>query len=307
VQNCTLCADREIARVGFTSPEEIKAFVDDLERNGLTYLADGSSVDIVVADQQSGLMARVKTIPPTLKKRDSMTTNISLGELPQVLIDAIVQHLTDYSVGFVRVEDTPTGETASLLGSGTLVSAGSKRAVLTAHHVVSILPKTGCLGLILKASQHRDTVDTQGLTYLKIAQGQTDAEGPDLGAVLLAPTIATAIAAHKTFYDLERYREQMLSAPPHLHDGPWFVNGFIAENTVEERGRYDNERVMRFCNFSGSRGPRDPVVVGQHDYFAFPVEPNQGSSVFPTSFWGYERRWFVASAAQIRRTRPHRA
>ena len=36
-----------------------------------------------------------------------------------------------------------------LLGSGTLVSVGSIRAVLTAHHVVSILPSEGRLGLIL--------------------------------------------------------------------------------------------------------------------------------------------------------------
>ena len=100
-----------------------------------------------------------------------------------------------------------------LLGSGTLVSVGSIRAVLTAHHVVSILPSEGRLGLILGPSLQRHTVDIQGLTYLKIAHGANAADGPDLGAVIFAPSIAGAIAAKKTFYNLDLRRDQLLSAP----------------------------------------------------------------------------------------------
>ncbi len=55
VQNSTLCADRELARVGFMSPLDAKGFVEELQNNGLTYLRDGYAIDIVVADQQRGL------------------------------------------------------------------------------------------------------------------------------------------------------------------------------------------------------------------------------------------------------------
>ncbi len=208
-----------------------------------------------------------------------------LGELPDGVIEAAAKDLADYSVGFVRVESTPRGQDAVLLGSGTLVTIGSIRAVLTAHHVVSILPATGRLGLILGPTLQQHTVDTQGVTYLKIARDAIDADGPDLGAVVFAPSIAGAIGAKKTFYNLELRRDQLLSTPPDLHDGFWFVNGFIAEKTVEERGRDGYDLIKGFYNLSGAGGPEEAIVVGEHDYFTFPVSYG-GRSVAPKSFGG---------------------
>lgn len=57
VRNETLCADGELVRVGFMSPADAEAYVGELERWGLRYLADGKATDVVVADQQRGLMA----------------------------------------------------------------------------------------------------------------------------------------------------------------------------------------------------------------------------------------------------------
>lgn len=219
----------------------------------------------------------LETMPPI--------EELPLGELPKAVIAAAAQDLADYSVGFLRVESTPRGQDALLLGSGTLVSIGSIRAVLTAHHVVSILPTTGRLGIILGPTLQQHTVNTQALTYLKIARGAIDADGPDLGSVVFAPAIASAIAARKTFYNLELHRDQLLSTPPDLHDGFWFVNGFIDEKTVEERGRDGYDLIKGFYNLSGAGGPDDVIAVGEHDYFAFPVSYG-GRSVAPRSFGG---------------------
>jgi hypothetical protein len=213
------------------------------------------------------------------------TEELPFGELPEAVIEAAAKNLADYSVGFLRVENTPEGQDAVLLGSGTLVSIGSIRAVLTAHHVVSILPTTGRLGLILGPTLQQDTVDTQGLSYLKIERGMIDADGPDLGAVVLAPSIAGNIAAKKTFYNLGLRRDQLLSTPPELHDGFWFVNGFIAEKTIEERGRDGYGLVKGFYNLSGAGGPEEAIVFGEHDYFAFPVSYGR-RTVAPKSFGG---------------------
>jgi len=210
---------------------------------------------------------------------------LSFGELPETVIEAAARDLAEYSIGFLRVESTPRGQDAVLLGSGTLVSIGPTRAVLTAHHVVSILPTVGRLGLILTPTVQQHTVDTEGLTYLKIARGTIDAHGPDLGAVVLAPSIASAIAAKKTFYNLELRRDQLLHSPPDLHDGFWFVNGFIAEMTVEERGREGYDLIKGFYNLSGAGKPDGAVAVGNHDYLAFPVSYG-GRSVTPKSFGG---------------------
>src|SRR5205807_998046 len=91
------------------------------------------------------------------------------------------------------------------------------------------LARSLILGLVRSPTLQQHTVDTQGLTYLEIARGTVDADGPDLGAVVLAPSIASAIAAKKTFYNLDIHRDQMLHSPPDLHDGFWFVNGFVDE------------------------------------------------------------------------------
>ena len=210
---------------------------------------------------------------------------LPLGELPAAVIEAAAGDLAEYSIGFLRVESTPRGQDAVLLGSGTLVSVGSKNAVLTAHHVLPILPRTGRLGLVISPTLQQHTVDTQGLTYLEIARGTIDADGPDLGAVVLAPSIASAIAAKKTFYNLDLHRDQMLHSPPDLHDGFWFVNGFVDENTVVEPGRDGYGLVKVFYNLSGAGGPEEPIVVGDYDYFAFPVS-YRGRSVAPRSFGG---------------------
>jgi hypothetical protein len=58
VPNGRLCAEDELARVGFMSPADVKAFVDRLAARGLTYIANGVAQDLVVVDQLRGPMVR---------------------------------------------------------------------------------------------------------------------------------------------------------------------------------------------------------------------------------------------------------
>ena len=55
--NATLCADGELIRVGFMTPDDARAFVEELAQYGIEYLRDGKAVDLVVADQQRGFAA----------------------------------------------------------------------------------------------------------------------------------------------------------------------------------------------------------------------------------------------------------
>ena len=216
----------------------------------------------------------------------ALTEEVPITNLPDSLLEAVALDLAQYSIGFLRIEDTPRGQDAILLGSGTLVTVGSTHAILTAHHVLHVLPKHGRLGLILSPTLHQHTVDTQALVYREIARGTVDSEGPDLGAVILAPPIAAAIAAKKTFYNLDSRREQLLHRPPDRHDGVWFVHGFVGERTVEEPGRDGFSLIKGFYSFSGAGGPEEPPIsIGNHDYFAFPVSYG-ARSVAPTSFGG---------------------
>jgi hypothetical protein len=58
VPNQTLCADNELVRLGFMSPQDVEAFVKKLESNGLLFLRDSEAVDIAVADQIHGLASK---------------------------------------------------------------------------------------------------------------------------------------------------------------------------------------------------------------------------------------------------------
>lgn len=54
VPNGTLCADGELVRVGFMSPDEVRAFVETLKGHGLSFNGEGPALDILIVDQQSG-------------------------------------------------------------------------------------------------------------------------------------------------------------------------------------------------------------------------------------------------------------
>lgn len=55
VPNATLCADKQIVRVGFMTPNDVQNFVTYLEDQGLTFLAEEKAVDLAVVDQQRGI------------------------------------------------------------------------------------------------------------------------------------------------------------------------------------------------------------------------------------------------------------
>ena len=58
VSNKTLCADNELIRVGFMTPDDVEPFIIKLEKAGLQFLKDEEAIDIVVADQMRGLTSK---------------------------------------------------------------------------------------------------------------------------------------------------------------------------------------------------------------------------------------------------------
>lgn len=58
IPNNTLCSDNEIARVGFMTPDDVQAFIAELENHSLVFQSNGESIDIAVADQLHGLTTK---------------------------------------------------------------------------------------------------------------------------------------------------------------------------------------------------------------------------------------------------------
>src|SRR3990172_9470784 len=198
-------------------------------------------------------------------------SEVKIGDLPHELNEAILQAIAMYTVAFLRVESNGEIHRADLLGSGVLVSTGNSRAILTAHHVVRELPRVGRLGILLEPTRLPHTVDTRGLAFVEIARGADDAIGPDLGAVILAPPIVSAIAAKKNFYNLDLQCKRQLQSPPELRDGAWFAQGFLEEGTLVTADPEGQGLRKAFYHFSGVGGPDDSPQIGDYDYFEFPV------------------------------------
>ena len=107
-----------------------------------------------------------------------------------VLKSDIVERLSDYPIAFFKLEENGRGAYPS--GSGTLVSVGDTKAILTADHVLRHLPNTGNVGLGLPTrfgpNLHSTQVPMAICEKIHVGNGNEEAKGPDIGLLILPPS-----------------------------------------------------------------------------------------------------------------------
>jgi hypothetical protein len=150
---------------------------------------------------------------------------------------------TDFMVGFARrapqTRDEKGVVNAELAGSGTLVTAGGIRAILTAAHVLSILPDDDSIGLILPTRhssgqvRHLTTIDMRIAQKITIARGSDDAQGPDLGLLLLSDIDWSRFPSGKIFFNLSKRQENMMTQAHGVLRGVWCICGMVDEWTKQ--------------------------------------------------------------------------
>lgn len=89
--NDSLCADGELARVGFMSPSDTKNFVSRLTSEGLIHFDEGEARDLVVADQQRGFAvpcewAELFRVPPPGKETERIVVCQAAGSDSRTLV-----------------------------------------------------------------------------------------------------------------------------------------------------------------------------------------------------------------------------
>ncbi|RWN52716.1 hypothetical protein [Mesorhizobium sp.] len=201
--------------------------------------------------------------------------SLSPTDISTSLMSDIKQNVAAFSIGLVRISTDRAD--AELLGSGTLVQVLGKRAILTAHHVLEVLPKSGELGLVLSSNAGAPTVSVEALKYLQIDRGLSDEAGPDLGAIVLPPIVPSSLAAKKSFLNLTVRRERMLNGPPAADNGLWCLCGLQSALTEDSKPAFGFTRVKRFRGFCPVGGVEVAPPVEMHDYFTFPIPHGKGS------------------------------
>lgn len=213
------------------------------------------------------------------------TTERSITDISREVLKSVTEYLWHFTVGFVAVERKAKKEEASLRGSGILVKANDTYAFLTADHVIDNLPRHGRLGLILSAKAEQTTIDIAGIEYRRIARGPDPKAGPDIAAIVLSSTIASAVTSKKVPYNLDTRREQLLTSPPNDREGIWIASGFVEELTQADPSPAPYETVKAFCEFGAVGGVESYYVQEPHDYFDFPLSHPPDSAI-PHNFGG---------------------
>ncbi len=185
--------------------------------------------------------------------------------------------LIDYYIAF-------TQENGQLLGSGTLVSIDSTRAILTADHVLEKLPQT--VGLIFPtrfdnspqaAPRLPAIISVDYLEKKRIGRGEQEADGPDLGILVLPrPIVSQHIPSTKTFYNLSKRRTRVEETPWPINRGIWALVGAPGEWTEDAVPEAGFARVKKCRGIMGVGGVDKEYERGGFDYLEFVANYNTG-------------------------------
>ena len=172
-----------------------------------------------------------------------------------------------YTIGFARLEVADRVEDAVGAGSGTLVSVGKVRGILTAAHVLQP-PGQGAVD-----RRAGEGITTGGRSRWRTPQNRASwhafrPDGPDLGFLRLAGDTVGWFEAIGSFYNLLKHRSNASQPAPSQHSTDAIV-GMIDERTKDLPAERPRERRMGFEALFSNGTISAERDVGGYDLFAF--------------------------------------
>ena len=175
---------------------------------------------------------------------------------------------------------------ANSLGSGTLVSFGTLREVLTAAHVVDALrqaPEIGFVNFAKKAKQAQAIRMPGGsLESLEVGGRPWGALGPDLGFLRLPEQTADALATFCSYLNLPQQARLVATPPPNNTKHYDVVIGVVQEWIDDDPSKVLEKGIVNGLANSGS-----VAVVPAHSGFdRYEFTPGQAEIKLPSSYGG---------------------
>ena len=197
----------------------------------------------------------------------SSDSTVTPEDLAAIRLAVENSDLIDYFIAFIE-------ENGQLLGSGTLVSIDDTKAILTADHVLEVLPET--VGLIFPtrydnlpqaAPRLPVKIPMNDLEKKRVGRGEQESEGPDLGLLVLPDLIASRfIPSTKTFYNLTKRSTRVLENPWPIDNGKWALVGAPEEWTEAAGPEAGFARVMKGRGLIGLVGVNKEYERSGFDY-----------------------------------------
>lgn len=191
----------------------------------------------------------------------------------------------NYSVGLIIVHEDRQDNPAQFVGSGTLVQINSIYGILTANHVLDVLPSYGHIGLVLHMPSqiHSPQIESSHLIKIPIAKCNLDADGPDLGMIILPQIHAGQISYYSSFYNLSFDRDSHVNNPINSKAGVWVLCGFPGDYLTKESPTSSFSHVLGCCNLCGFGTVSREYSSNGFDYLEIDVNHE---NELPKSFCG---------------------
>jgi hypothetical protein len=176
----------------------------------------------------------------------------AVGAVPrEVLIPtaAFSDYISNFAIGFVRLEVKDNIEDAICAGTGTLVKLGAVHGILTAAHVLQALPTDGEVGLSQffgsQISYRRQTIRMERTSSILIGGHENAPNGPDIAFLRLSNNDVGWLSAILSFYNLGMHRDDNKESAPTAHSELCIV-GAIDERTRDLPPEREGERRKGF-------------------------------------------------------------
>lgn len=213
---------------------------------------------------------------------------VTATDVPELLAETH-EHTANFAVAFVKIIGQE--DDAVPAGSGTLVTAAGRYAILTADHVLEVLPSSGKFGLVIpntgtQPRLHRYTLAASNVQKLRVAKASHDRNGPDLGLLVLGEPDVAKLGVSKVFYNLDSRRDRMLSHPPPIELGGWFLVGMAAEWTSDLPPERGFTRVKAFRGLCGAGVVASERTTDTYDYLHYEAKYNAAYEG-PQSYQGF--------------------
>lgn len=213
---------------------------------------------------------------------------INILDLPDELTDSICAHISQFSVALLRIFIEASIEQIQLIGSGTLIIVNGFPAILTAEHVLAQLRDSDQLGLLTsyRGNPHRYTFNQNHIVVHKIAKGDDDSKGPDIGLIALPETNIGRLKGEKSFFSIDKRRTRFSKGFIKSDHGFWFTSGFPGEFEVDLAPDRGFAAIKGYQGLCGISGIKKEYVDSGYDYLEMSIEYSSDNPELPASFGG---------------------
>ena len=136
-----------------------------------------------------------------------MSSSIAIKDIPQKLMDEVMDSLQNYLVAFYIVVPERPLPRLRMIGSGTVVELEDAHYILTAAHVWHATRGADQTGIVLTNHGSSFTIPSNSIVVNELWSGELTEWGPDAALLKIPSPFIPIISAHKSFLNLALQRE----------------------------------------------------------------------------------------------------